>query len=36
MLFAVAAFTLLLALLTARMKLRAPDHRPTPSVPSQP
>ena len=36
MLFAVAAFTLLLALLTARMKLRAPDHRPTPSVPGQP
>ena len=36
MLFAVAAFTMLLALFTARMKLRAPDHRPTPSVPSQP
>ena len=36
MLFAVAAFTMLLALFTARMKLRAPDHRPTPSVPDQP
>jgi hypothetical protein len=36
MLFIVAAFTLLLALLTARMKLPALDHRPTPSAPDQP
>jgi len=35
-LFVVAAFTMLLALLTARMKLPAPDHQPTPSAPSQP
>jgi uncharacterized membrane protein YoaK (UPF0700 family) len=36
MLFVVAAFTLVVALVTARMKLRAPDRRPTPSVPGQP
>ena len=36
MLFVVAAFTMLLALLTARMKLPALDRRPTPSAPDQP
>ncbi len=36
MLFAVATFSLLLALVTARMRLPAPDRRPTPSVPDQP
>ena len=35
-LFAVAAFSLLLALVTARMKLPALDRRPTPSAPDQP
>lgn len=36
MLFAVAAFSLLLALVTARMKLPARDRPPTPSAPGQP